>query len=321
LPQLQRLLSKDIGAYSTVLSIYKDSAELLEQLDDVVFDELLTIIKTSKRARVVSLMEMTCVSDGCTVLKNQNRCVRVLLEEAPHLVWVLKSLDGHVWLSDPEGAFDPISITDLHHRFDETDLMTPASDLEERTLSGDALKASLYRYHAKMLELLHSVVQGRNDYALSIIEPLAKEKGLDFESLVTLVEATNIPWSMRTRCCKLLCAMYVDRDPFHQLLANIHTHVWSGLNQSSSNGVQGSVLGDAATQVRRLKAILVSLLHQDDVGNAEHNPARTLSGASVTASKTAKKLDRGVQLFQDEFRAEIIRTLSELLKLVFLCIE
>jgi len=52
-----------------------------------------------------------------------------------------------------------------------------------------------------------------------------------FDSLLKLMRASNLPCSFRTRCCRLLRALYVDRDPFVPLLAPFTIHVWSGLRQ------------------------------------------------------------------------------------------
>ncbi len=81
LPQLQKrealasALNRDTGAYATVLSIYTDSSEMLEGLDEKLFVDFVEIIKEDPSARVVALMEMTCVSNNVAVERNQNRCV------------------------------------------------------------------------------------------------------------------------------------------------------------------------------------------------------------------------------------------------------
>jgi hypothetical protein len=81
LPQLQKrealasALTRDTGAYATVLSIYTDSSEMLEGLDEGLFVDFVEILKEDPSARVVALMEMTCVSNNVAVERNQNRCV------------------------------------------------------------------------------------------------------------------------------------------------------------------------------------------------------------------------------------------------------
>jgi len=293
--------------------------------------EQIDIIKSAKRARVVSLMEMTCQSNGIPVQKNQNRWVKLLFDEAPQLLWSVKLVNGNVILSDPEGKHEPISITDLHAKMDEIQLMTPASDLDDVALTGDAQRGSLYRYHIKIMQLINSVVLGRNGYALSSIETLAQDKGLDLDSLVTFISMSTVPFSFRTRCCRLIRAMYVDRDPFHHLSAMIHTHVWTGLNQSFSNGVQGCLpgQGDTTAKVRELKAVLLSLLQQgnsiETPGSASADASTDLSDRGITrAASIRSRTVRGVsvslqreRLFFDEFLAEIIETLGALLKFGF----
>ena len=158
LPQLQRLLMSDVEAYSKLLTIYKDSAELLERLDDSAFTELIDIIKVNKRGRVVACMEMMCTSNGTTVHKSQNRWAKVLLQENPQLVWALVLIDGEVLLKDPEGKHQPISITGLHRRIEETKLLSPTAELQDSIHTGVELEASLYRYHIMMLQLIQSLV-------------------------------------------------------------------------------------------------------------------------------------------------------------------
>ena len=81
LPQLQKrealesAINRDTGAYATVLSIYTDSSEMLMGLDETLFVDLVEILKEDPSARVVALMEMTCVSNNVAVERNQNRSV------------------------------------------------------------------------------------------------------------------------------------------------------------------------------------------------------------------------------------------------------
>ena len=69
-----------------------------------------------------------------------------------------------------------------------------------------------------------------------------------FDSLLKLVRVSNLPCTFRTRCCRLLRALYVDRDPFVPLLAPFTIHVWSGLRQ-----VGTLVLGLLAFLVQKYK--------------------------------------------------------------------
>jgi len=169
-----------------------------------------------------------------------------------------------------------------------------------------------------MMQLIQCIVQGRNDYALSMTGALAADKGLDFDTLTAIMRTPDVPFSLRTRCCRLLCAMYVDRDPHHELSATLHAHTWSCLNQTTSG------VPPQAMQVNGLKDLLVSILHQgnlDDDGSTSAGVNPGEEGADVDFSKRAAKHSTEVEFrrarpFKDEFRAEIVKTLSELLKLV-----
>ena len=198
--------------------------------------------------------------------------------------------------------------------------------------------------------MAYTQVLGRNSYASSRIAELAREKGLDMPTLAAVMRLPTVPWSLRTRCCRLIRTIYVDCDPFHPLTVNIHTHVWSGLSHlnSSEDGVEGSSfagVSEERTQVCELKNLLVALLCEDrdedsfgfvdfakegnrillkkmssisswtgELGLAPKG-APSPSGSDIYRNKS--EASKNASSFQQEFVTEIAKTIGKLLDFGF----
>ena len=348
---LEGSLTKDLEVYSTLLSIYQDCAELLGQMDFAVFREQIDFIKKYQRATLVALMDVTCSATNVPLPRNQNCWVKMILEGNPHLVWNLCLRQGNVWLIDPEGKRDAVSILDVYSKFHDGELMHPSSIDELQTLihkgtdlTGDQSKAAVYRYYISIMHLLQSLVKGRNAKAATALQRIAFNKGLDFESLLSAMSAPNMPWSFRTRCCRLIRALYVDRDPFLSINISNPTCVWSGLHSGKSTGFHRlPSSGPSSNDVKSLKPVLVSMLKTCvPVHRLQNREQRSKVGSltdfnGLFGSEAAEPLDSqsesmcsliGKQslawakfgkdrFFRDEFLVEIVKTLSMLLDFGF----
>jgi hypothetical protein len=70
-------LNYNVGAYETIISIYSDSSDLLEALDDSTFIWRVETIKANKleNQRHLSLIMGTCVCGDMPITRNQDRLV------------------------------------------------------------------------------------------------------------------------------------------------------------------------------------------------------------------------------------------------------
>ena len=188
---LASALAQDTGIYCTVLNTFTDSTEMLEKLDDALFLGLIDTLNKSQRARVVKLMEITCISNNMVVEKNQNRWVKMLFQDAPHLLWRVERVDGQVWLKDRSGSELPVSITDLYAKKAEIDIFcmgmgqymgqdvtVPHQDENSADRSITRMAKTL-RYHIKIMQLIEAccncsmeAVRGRNSHAMCVLLPL-----------------------------------------------------------------------------------------------------------------------------------------------------
>ena len=188
---LASALAQDTGIYCTVLNTFTDSTEMLEKLDDALFLGLIDTLNKSQRARVVKLMEITCISNNMVVEKNQNRWVKMLFQDAPHLLWRVERVDGQVWLKDRSGSELPVSITDLYAKKAEIDIFclgmgqymgqdvtVPHQD-ENAADKSITRMAKTLRYHIKIMQLIEAccncsteTVRGRNSHAMYVLLPL-----------------------------------------------------------------------------------------------------------------------------------------------------
>jgi hypothetical protein len=168
------------------------------------------------------------------------------------------------------------------------------------------------------------------------------------QTLTAVMLLPTVPWSLRTRCCRLIRTIYVDCDSFHHLNVNIHTHthVWSGLSHlNSSEAIEGSSFAgfqDERTHVRELKNLLVALLREDrDEGSFEsvdfpkHGKQFLLRKMSSMSSWTGENMSamkgtdgsdiyrdkseaaKKTSSFQAEFVTEIAKTIGKLLDFGF----
>lgn len=131
------------------------------------------------------------------------------------------------------------------------------------------------------------------------MRPVLVDMGLDFESLLKLMCTRTVPFSLRNRCCRLIRALHIDRDPFVPLLAPFMTHVWSGSKQPYSKAVLDifSSLQDSAVHRHNLKMLLIDLMIEENL-------------------KSDACENRG-RMFLDEFLGEIIKSLGFLLSFGF----
>jgi hypothetical protein len=157
-------------------------------------------------------------------------------------------------------------------------------------------------------------------------------------TLIAVMRLPTVPWSLRSRCCRLIRTIYVDCDPFHQLNVNIHTHVWSGLSHlnSSDDCIEGSsstgVSDERTQQVRELKNLLVALLCEDRdedsfefVDFAKQGKTNLLKQMSSISSWTGEvglapnksEAAKIASSFQQEFVTEIAKTIGTLLDFGF----
>ncbi len=174
LPAVQEFLPEDLGTYATILQICSDHSEYLQLLDDRVFVEQIALLKTTTSAEMVQIMIETCHCDGEPLLKNQQRWVKLLVQEAPELIPSMKLLDGRVLISHVLlNQTHTLCVNDLHAKI--------KGGCSEGVAKQDE---DLFAYQLRVLELLASLVQGRNSQAIRAIETLSENKGFSYWQLL-----------------------------------------------------------------------------------------------------------------------------------------
>ena len=139
---------------------------------------------------------------------------------------------------------------------------------------------------------------------------MLKSLGLCFKSvtlaahLPQIIQNPVVPFALRTQSCKLLRAVYVDRDPFQRIGKPLRTRIWTGAispDAGETNHVQQARrpqnLNDlshlqAADELQHLKTALLTLLTEFGRGSPQQSD-------------------------QDPFVAQLVTTLSLLMELGF----
>ena len=121
-----------------------------------------------------------------------------------------------------------------------------------------------------------------------------------------IIENPGVPFSLRTQSCKLLRAVYVDRDPFQRIGKPLRTRIWTG-----------ALSPDADDLMHALQA------HRSQTQNPGHlNHLRTADELRQLKTALLKMLTEYGKSSQqlstkDPFIAQLVTTLSLLMELGF----
>ena len=199
-------------AVKLLRELYFSNRMLCRVTKEAEVSMLVDVLKQPRKLpRYLDMLQTMCVCDGSPMPVNQSRVLRLLLESKTPLLHTAR-----VERDAKTGAFKDVIVTPAESgakEFRLSGFKSASNDMSR--MSPDAMddRQLQFMYYLTMLRLFCSCSQGRNRDCIDKLVTHGTAYAIDYLDLLGAMSSPAMPNYYREKCCQLMRALYIDREP------------------------------------------------------------------------------------------------------------